>query len=195
MRHRGRITRWKDDKGFGFITPNGGGPDVFVHITSFSNRHRRPADNAPVTYRLSVDARGRTRGIDVVLAGGRPHRVSDSHSVVVALTVAGLFLALVLASVLTGHAPAPALGLYLGASLAAFLVYGADKSAARRNRWRARETTLHLLGLAGGWPGAFVAQRVFRHKSSKRSFQTAFWTTVVVNCVGFTWMLSASGAP
>jgi len=34
----------------------------------------------------------------------------------------------------------------------------------------------------GGWPGALIAQKTFRHKSKKREFQTVFWATVVLNC-------------
>ena len=46
---------------------------------------------------------------------------------------------------------------------------------------RTPERTLLLLGLMGGWPGAFLAQRTLRHKSSKRAFQMKFWFTVVLN--------------
>ncbi len=42
MRLQGRITRWKDDQGFGFITPDGGGEPVFVHISAFASRRLRP---------------------------------------------------------------------------------------------------------------------------------------------------------
>ena len=37
-----------------------------------------------------------------------------------------------------------------------------------------------MLGFVGGWPGALVAQQGFRHKTRKRSFRRAFWTTVVI---------------
>jgi uncharacterized membrane protein YsdA (DUF1294 family) len=34
------------------------------------------------------------------------------------------------------------------------------------------------LELAGGWPGAFLAQRRLRHKCSKVSYQITFWLIV-----------------
>ncbi|MEQ9006220.1 MAG: DUF1294 domain-containing protein, partial [Pseudomonadales bacterium] len=80
-----------------------------------------------------------------------------------------------------GRLPVWVLLLYTGASLLAFLAYALDKSAAHRGRWRVSEKTLHALSLAGGWPGALIAQRWLRHKSKKVSFQTTFWVTVAVN--------------
>jgi uncharacterized membrane protein YsdA (DUF1294 family) len=76
---------------------------------------------------------------------------------------------------------------YVLASVAAFVAYAIDKSAAQRGAWRTSERTLHLLALMGGWPGALIAQRVFRHKSRKPSFRVAFWTTVALNCAALTW--------
>lgn len=73
--------------------------------------------------------------------------------------------------------------LYAVLSIAAFAAYGFDKRAARRGAPRVSEQSLLTLGLLGGWPGALVAQQVFRHKTRKRSFRRAFWTTVVANCV------------
>jgi uncharacterized membrane protein YsdA (DUF1294 family) len=61
------------------------------------------------------------------------------------------------------------------------LAYRADKLRAQRGQWRISEATLHLLELLGGWPGAFLAQRRWRHKSAKVSYQVTFWTIVVVH--------------
>lgn len=65
-------------------------------------------------------------------------------------------------------------------SLATYAVYGADKDSAqdRTSKWRAPEKLLHGLELAGGWPGAFLAQRRLRHKCSKLSYQIVFWLIV-----------------
>ena len=65
MRYQGRITAWKDDKGFGFVTPNGGGEQVFVHIKAFARADRRPIGNELVTYELRFDDRNRARAENV----------------------------------------------------------------------------------------------------------------------------------
>ncbi|HAM28121.1 MAG TPA: DUF1294 domain-containing protein [Microbacteriaceae bacterium] len=73
--------------------------------------------------------------------------------------------------------------LYLITSVVCFIVYAVDKSAAVAGRWRVPERTLILLGLAGGWPGAILAQQTLRHKTKKASFRRAFWGSVVLNVV------------
>ena len=75
----------------------------------------------------------------------------------------------------------------------AVFVYAFDKSAAVRGGWRTQESTLHLVALLGGWPGALLAQDLLRHKSRKVEFQVVFWITVFVNVVGLVWVLR-SGA-
>jgi uncharacterized membrane protein YsdA (DUF1294 family) len=80
------------------------------------------------------------------------------------------------------------LGVCAVLSVVTFLVYAIDKHAARKGHWRVPENLLHLLSLAGGWPGALTAQRALRHKCSKRSFQFVFWLTVVLN-LGLGWKL------
>ena len=63
-----------------------------------------------------------------------------------------------------------------------FFAYWQDKCAAGKGAWRISESTLHLWSLAGGWPGAWFAQQMLRHKSSKQSFRETYWATVVLNC-------------
>lgn len=81
--------------------------------------------------------------------------------------------------------PLSVAGLYIALSILAFAMYAADKRAAQKGRWRTPESTLLLIGLIGGWPGAIVAQQLLRHKTKKLSFRTKFWVSVIVNVVVF----------
>lgn len=67
------------------------------------------------------------------------------------------------------------------ASTIAFVVYGIDKRRAGTDARRVPERTLHLLALAGGWPGALYAQQRFRHKTQKVRFRVVFWGTVALH--------------
>jgi uncharacterized membrane protein YsdA (DUF1294 family) len=75
------------------------------------------------------------------------------------------------------------LGYSIAISLLTYAVYGADKDSAQEKTpdWRASEKLLHSLEFAGGWPGAFLAQRWLRHKCSKLSYQIVFWLIVSVH--------------
>lgn len=199
MRHQGRITTWNDDRGFGFITPNGGGEQVFVHIKSFTGRRRRPLGNEIVSYALTRDARGRGRAERVAFVAD-PATTHQARSRQrrrpgpLPLAFAGLFLAFVAGTVAVGELPGVVLAVYLGASVAAFGAYALDKSAARNEQWRTPESTLHLLALIGGWPGGLLAQRLLRHKSAKASFQAGFCMTVVFNSAMLGWALTPEGS-
>jgi uncharacterized membrane protein YsdA (DUF1294 family)/cold shock CspA family protein len=194
VRHQGKISRWKDEQGFGFITPNGGGQPVFVHIKSFSNRQQRPAGNEIVTYELSHDSKGRPQAGSVAFVGRRVPQATASRSGRASLVVSTGLVILVAGASLAGKMPVAVLWLYLAASLVAFVAYALDKSAAKNDRWRTSERTLHFFALAGGWPGALAAQGLLRHKSRKPSFQRVFWATVILNCCALAWLLTAAGA-
>lgn len=73
------------------------------------------------------------------------------------------------------------LPLYLLASLLSFMQYWLDKRSAQSGGQRTPENTLHLVELAGGWPGALVAQQTFRHKTRKGSYQAVFWLIVAAH--------------
>ena len=63
-------------------------------------------------------------------------------------------------------------------STVAFVLYGIDKRCAVKQKPRINERTLHLLSFAGGWPGAYLGSRIFRHKTLKISFRAVFWLAV-----------------
>jgi uncharacterized membrane protein YsdA (DUF1294 family) len=81
--------------------------------------------------------------------------------------------------------PLSALALYGAASVAAFILYAVDKRAARRGGRRVAERDLHLLALLCGWPGAWMAQQVMRHKTQKRRFRMIFFGAAITNCLLF----------
>ena len=70
-------------------------------------------------------------------------------------------------------------GVPLVVSLFTFMAYRSDKRRAEAGEWRIPESMLHMAELAGGWPGAFLAQRMFRHKTAKISYQVQFWIIVL----------------
>ena len=80
-----------------------------------------------------------------------------------------------------------ALIVYALMSAVALAMYWSDKRRALRGRRRIPEVTLHAVELAGGWPGAWLAQRVLHHKSIKRGYQIVFWMIVAVHAAGWAW--------
>ena len=55
-------------------------------------------------------------------------------------------------------------------NLVTFAVYGIDKRRARQGRWRIQESTLLLLAVAGGTPGALAGMFGFHHKTKHLKF-------------------------
>jgi cold shock CspA family protein len=62
---KGRLTQWDDAKGYGFITPDDGGPKLFVHAKAFGLRPQRPVVGERLSYREGQDAQGKRRAQDV----------------------------------------------------------------------------------------------------------------------------------
>lgn len=209
MRFEGKVSAWNDARGFGFITPRQGGQDVFVHITSFPAGDR-PRLGLPVSFELAPGPQGKKRACQVTplvartpmaaagQAGGRPPRGALAGTVPARWGLASacalpLFGGLALGVAWRWGLPWFWWAWYLGAAVLSFAVYGWDKSAALQGARRVPERILHLLALAGGWPGALLAQQWLRHKSSKADFRAVFWATVVANVAGFTALATPWG--
>ncbi|WKE64263.1 cold shock and DUF1294 domain-containing protein [Gallaecimonas kandeliae] len=193
MRYQGKLSDWNDERGFGFVEPNGGGVRAFVHIKAFKRGGRRPVEGDVLVYELQKDGGGRPQARQVRFAAeGRRYQIRRGRSGAFNALLGLAFLALMGVS---QKAPAVLLGAYGLLSFLTFLAYGRDKWAAKKGRWRTQENNLHLLALAGGWPGAACAQYLFRHKSQKAEFRGGYWLTVALNIAALCWLLfSAKGA-
>ncbi|WP_437880781.1 DUF1294 domain-containing protein [Pseudomonas sp. LRF_L74] len=221
MELRGTLRSWNDDKGFGFIRPEQGGADVFVHISAVRG-DARPKAGLSVFYVAGKDEQGRLRAehmrgeglsLDRPAIRRKPkaaeagpqessrRQVSDAQRKR-ASGMRDFHLKLVLFALLLGmpllgallmfskHGLVWPLLVYPVVSALSFFQYWGDKQSAQKGHWRTPESTLHLSELAGGWPGALIAQQVFRHKTRKASFQLVFWAIVMLH-QGFwlNWLL------
>jgi len=193
MQAKGKISSWNDNKGFGFITPSTGGKQVFIHISAFKNRNLQPAINQSVSYTLSTDKQGRTCAAMACYVGKKLPQKNRSQKSALPIFVITIFFGIVCASAYLAKTPLLIVPFYIVISLVTFIVYAVDKSAAQKGNWRTQESTLHFLSIAGGWPGALMAQQLFRHKPKKQSFRFVFWVTVLMNIGGFVWLHTPSG--
>lgn len=191
MRLQGNITRWDDEKGFGFISSQDDDSTVFVHISAFTRSARRPQAGDLVSYETALEENGKTRAEKVRFSD---QSVGKRLRSAPAVSFTLLFVGFLLISVYFNRISWLVLIVYFAASFVTFFAYAWDKSAAQRGKWRTAESNLHVMALAGGWPGALAAQRLLRHKSSKRNFLLVFWITVFLNVAAVGYLVWSGDA-
>ena len=209
MKRQGQLVRWESERGFGFIRSPDISADVFVHLRDFVDRSVAPQVGMALRFEeIHVGGKG-PRAVAVEAVGAtlrraadpqpprpaaarrnraaaqeparRRERASAPSSALPFLVLAIGYAMLLGYGISVSRIPAIAMGVLLLLSLLTFFIYGFDKHAAETGRWRVQESNLHLLALIGGWPGAWCAQRLFRHKVRKASFMTVYWATVLVH--------------
>jgi len=193
MRLAGRITDWNDERGFGFVVPNGGGDRAFVHINAFQRGSRRPITGDLISYEASKDSKGRLNAKTIRFAGQKIEEPKDNRPLPRLQIALGFFVLLAIA-IFFRKAPIALALTYFAVSVFSYALYYFDKAAAENGYRRTPESTLHFFDFLGGWPGALVAQRQFRHKTVKSSFQASFWITVIANLIGVTWLVASGTA-
>lgn len=67
--------------------------------------------------------------------------------------------------------------------LISFILFGADKSKAKRHAWRIPEKVLFGSALIGGALGALIGMQVFRHKTKHLSFKILIPLFLILNIV------------
>ena len=56
---KGKLKRWIDDKGFGFIVSEDGGGDIFIHVSALKRMGHRPAIGDVTMYQAHTDNAGK----------------------------------------------------------------------------------------------------------------------------------------
>lgn len=191
-RSTGTVKAWNADRGFGFIS-RPADPDLFLHVKAFPRGTAEPHVGDAITFEVETAPDGKQRAANALPAGIKYRAPQRPTPPIIGFLAIATFVAIyVLVTLFWSMPPLWVLALYLGLSVIAFIYYGIDKSAARQHGRRVAETTLILLGMLGGWPGAIIGQQVFRHKTAKVTFRAVFWVSVLINVFVFT-LLNAPG--
>ncbi len=69
MRFDGKLDKWNDDRGFGFIVPSRGGDPVFVHVSAFPRDGRRPKIGEELSFEVEPAGDGQRRAVNVQRPG------------------------------------------------------------------------------------------------------------------------------
>lgn len=222
MRYSGTLVQWNDERGFGWIEADSGGERLFVHISAFEPRpsaEQRPQPGLrlqfavgleqgkkralQVAWRIPSQGRGPSADVTRRIRGNNQStgRVPSSRAASQGWHASSRFsygallcwMVLMLVTAVIWGVPRILWLVYAGLSALTFMVYWQDKWSAQKGQWRTPEKTLQLLALAGGWPGAVLAQQWLRHKSSKTRFQLEFWLMVLINVAAVLWLCSPYG--
>lgn len=104
MRYQGRVAEWNDDRGFGFVAPNGGGARVFLHISALADQSTRPSAGVLVTYEIAQSADGRPRAQAVRFVSASAARIAKPGNLMAVVFLIVLLLAVAyVASVRISH--------------------------------------------------------------------------------------------
>jgi cold shock CspA family protein len=67
--YKGRLKRWNDDKGFGFIEAENGKKDIFIHISALKRMSRRPVVGDIINYQIHIGNDGKNRAVNAKIEG------------------------------------------------------------------------------------------------------------------------------
>ena len=80
MRIQGTLKKWNDHRGFGFVTPTDGGPEVFIHISEFPRDGDRPKIGERLSFETEFNKDGKPRAANVRCPDRVPiRRAPPSH--------------------------------------------------------------------------------------------------------------------
>ena len=150
MRKHGKLVRWDDEKGFGFIAPKNGGTEIFAHVSEFQTKHPRPTGHEAVTYLTGRDSEGRKCAVKILYEGESQRILKRQRPGTIGIGIAIAFFGLLVFMTEFGRLNFLVPVIYVCMSLLSFINYTLDKSAAQEGRWRVQESKLHNIDLFCG---------------------------------------------
>lgn len=199
-KQQGTISKWQEDKGFGFIETEAG-ESLFFHSSEFKAAHR-PEIGEQVVFTPGQDSQGRLQARQVQQLGFVQQQMAQKNQQIRqrnqkrsaqaefeagqkkrSFMSVGFYAVLILLAVMNKLSWL-VVGWYVVIGVVTYMLYAKDKAAAQSGEWRTPETTLHVLSALGGWVGAMIAQTYLRHKSQKPEFRMTYYLTVLINLAG-----------
>ena len=171
---QGFVVSFNTERGFGFIRTNESPQDLFVHIKNVQNR-----EYLTVGQNVTFDVEETEKGPAAINVVPGKKRISPYYL----YAVPAIFIALSISVYLFIKGIHPLISYLIAVNLTTFLFYGIDKGLSKTSLLRTPERVLHGLAFAGGSPAALAAQKIFHHKTIKKSFQITYWLIVIVQLI------------
>ncbi len=177
---QGIVVKFDPSKGFGFIRSKNNDNDIFVHIKNVSNASILSTGQT-VEFQIKNSKKGQAA---VLVVAGRkqqsPFFIFGAIATVVIFIISTFLVLQYQVHMLLAY--------FVAVNIMTFIVYGYDKKIAGSDKLRVPESILQTLAIIGGSPAALIAQKFFRHKTIKSSFQIVYWLIVIMQILGILWI-------
>jgi len=177
----GIVVKFDKKRGFGFIRSDKFSEDVFVHLKNI-----REQQSLSPGQKVEFDTEQTDKGLSAINVIPGKKQTSPYWLYGIAAFIMTVGFVMFLFFYLGWHL----IIAYLASiNLSTLLFYGYDKMIAGSSLLRVPEWILHSLSIGGGSPAGLVAQKMFRHKTIKGSFQLVYWAIVIIQVLILIWLM------
>lgn len=166
---QGYVIHFNEKKGYGFIGSDEYEDNIFVHVTQIKN-----ADELSQGQAVEFNIEKTKKGLAAINVIAGEKRLSPY----LLFGLISLFTVLIIFTYLNQYLQM-LIAYLIAINITTFTLYGYDKFISKGEKLRVPELNLQALALLGGSPAALMAQKFFRHKTIKGSFQIMYWLIVI----------------